>query len=57
MVTCSDLSLVPKAALGLGQFLHPDFEIKQWHVYCVYLASIAVTSQTPLLSGCFTFHC
>ncbi|KAJ5360449.1 hypothetical protein N7517_009640 [Penicillium concentricum] len=35
MVTCSGLSLVAKAALGLGQFLHPDFEIKQWQEYCV----------------------
>ncbi|KAJ5165189.1 uncharacterized protein N7500_007019 [Penicillium coprophilum] len=48
MVTCSGLSLVAKAALGLGQFLYPDFEIKQWHEYCVYLASIIVT-MTPLL--------
>ncbi|OQE92573.1 hypothetical protein PENNAL_c0007G05151 [Penicillium nalgiovense] len=49
MVTCSDLSLVPKAALGLGQFLHPDFEIKQWHAYCVYLATIAATMMPLLL--------
>ncbi|OQE40201.1 hypothetical protein PENCOP_c006G01549 [Penicillium coprophilum] len=49
MVTCSGLSLVAKAALGLGQFLHPDFEIKQSHEYCVYLATIIVTSQTPRL--------
>ncbi|KAJ5685540.1 amino acid/polyamine transporter I [Penicillium majusculum] len=40
MITCSGLSLVAKAALGLGQFLHPDFEINQWHEYCVYLATI-----------------
>lgn len=44
MITCSGLSLVANAALGLGQFLHPDFEIKQWHEYCVYLATIIVTS-------------
>ncbi|CRL28604.1 Amino acid/polyamine transporter I [Penicillium camemberti] len=48
MITCSGLSLVAKAALGLGQFLQPDFEIKQWHEYCVYLATIIVT-MTPLL--------
>lgn len=57
MITCSGLSLVANAALGLGQFLHPDFEIKQWHEYCVYLATIIVTSQTPLLASCFIFHC
>ncbi|KAJ5602893.1 hypothetical protein N7537_005849, partial [Penicillium hordei] len=48
MITCSGLSLVAKAALGLGQFLHPDFEFKQWHEYCVYLSTIIVTI-TPLL--------
>lgn len=44
MITYSGLSLVAKAALGPGQFLHPDFEIKQWHEYSVYLTTIIVTS-------------
>ncbi|KAJ6132293.1 amino acid/polyamine transporter I [Penicillium samsonianum] len=48
MITCSGLSLVAGVALGLGRFLRPDFGIKQWHEYCVYLATIIVT-MTPLL--------
>lgn len=42
---CSGLSLTSTSILGLAQFMHPSFEIKQWHEYCVYLATLVVTGR------------
>ncbi|KAH8693796.1 amino acid/polyamine transporter I [Talaromyces proteolyticus] len=41
--TCSGLSLVSTAILGLGSFLHPEYVVTQWQVYLVYILLIVVT--------------
>lgn len=47
---CSGLSLVSRSVLGLAQFLHPDLEVEQWHEYCVYLATLIITSEIPWIA-------
>ncbi|KAJ5775639.1 amino acid/polyamine transporter I [Penicillium nucicola] len=49
MAACSGISLVANTILGLAQFLHPEFEIKQWHLYCVYLTILIITMMPLLL--------
>jgi hypothetical protein len=53
---CSGLSLTSTTILGLTHFMHPNFEIKQWHEYCIYLATLVATSNFDLPNATLLFY-
>lgn len=45
IITCSGHLLVAVSVSGMAQFWHPDYVSHRWHVYLIYLATAAITSE------------